>query len=124
MNTYGPIPELLQGKTKRITPANVPSTTIEHLPSYILKEHRKVTVVIDLFAVNGNYFLHTNYSKIHYRTTKAVSNRSKSAVLPIINQIIKLNSNQGFETNEVLGDNEFDCITNAISPHPSQHRCP
>ena len=51
---YGPLPEFLQGKTKCVTPASVPSTTIVNLPSYILKEHGTVTIAIDFFAVNGN----------------------------------------------------------------------
>ena len=63
-----------------------------------------------------NFFLHTKSCIIHYWITKAVSNRSKSTMLPIINQIIKLYSNRGFKINEVLGNNEFDCISNDISP--------
>ena len=66
---YGPLPKLLQGKTKRVTPASVPSTTIVNLPSYTLNKHGNVTIVIDFFAVNSNYFLHTKSRKLHFRTT-------------------------------------------------------
>ena len=113
---YGPLPELLQGKTKRVTPAPVSSTTIVNLPSYILREHGTVTIAIDFFAVNGNYFLHTKSRKLHFRTTKTVANRSKSTMLPIIKQVIKLYSNRDFAIHELVGDNEFACISDDISP--------
>ena len=93
---YGPLPELLQGKTKRVTPAPVSSTTIVNLPSYILKEDANVTIAIDFFAVNGNYFLQTKSQKLHYHTTKPVTNCAKSTMLPIINRVIKLYTNRGF----------------------------
>jgi hypothetical protein len=113
---YGPLPELLQGKTKRVTPAPVPSSTIVNLPSYILREHGTVTIAIDFFAVNGNYFLHTKSRKLHFRTTKPVANRAKSTMLPIIKQVIKLYSNRGFAIHELVSDNKFACISDDISP--------
>ena len=113
---YGPLPKLLQGKTKRVTPAFVPNTTIVNLPSYILKEHGTVTIAIDFFAVNDNYFLHTKSRKLHFRTTKPVASRAKSTMLPIINQVIKLYSNRSFTIHELVGDNEFEYISNNIPP--------
>ena len=37
-------------------------------------------------------------------------------MLHIINQVIKLYSNRGFTVRELVGDNEFECISNDISP--------
>ena len=113
---YGPLPKLLQGKIKRVTQAPVPSTTIVNLPSYILKEHGTVTIAIDFFAVNDNYFLHTRSRKLYVCTTKPVANCAKSTMLLIIKQVIKLYSNRGFAVHELVGDNKFECISNDITP--------
>ena len=58
---YGPLVEVLKGKTTRARPAIVPSQSLVKLPSYILDKHQQITLCIDLLSVNGNYFLHTIY---------------------------------------------------------------
>ena len=77
---YGPMVEVLKGKDTRAKPQHIPSIVKTVLPSYILNEHRDVTLTADFLAVNGNFFLHTKSHKIHFRTVVPVQDRKKATI--------------------------------------------
>ena len=56
LRIYGPLQELLRGKSKHITPAVVPNTKVLLLPAYVLKEHREVSLGIDFFPSTATSF--------------------------------------------------------------------
>ena len=69
---YGPMVEVLKGKDTRTRPQHIPSMVKTVLPSYILTEHKDVTLTADFFAVNGKFFLHTKWRKLYFRTAAAL----------------------------------------------------
>ena len=77
---YGPDVATLQGKTKkRISGRSVASLPCP-LPSYVLRNHRHITLCIDIFYVQGIPFFHSISTKINFRTATQLSNRSKQSL--------------------------------------------
>jgi len=113
---YGPIVEVLKGKTTRARPTIVPSQPLIKLPPYIHDKHQQVTLCIDLLSVNGNYFLHTIARNIRFRTTSPIPNRAKKQLIRRIDPVFQQYHSRGFEIDEVLADNEFQCIEADILP--------
>ena len=111
---YRPMVEVLKGKGTRAKPQHIPSTVKTVLPSYILTEHKDVTLTADFLAVNGNFVLHTKSRKIHFRTAVSVQDRTKATILKHIKTTITLHNTRGFEVNELIADNEFSCIKDDI----------
>jgi len=113
---YGPIVEVLKGKTTRARPEILPSQSLVKLPSYIHDKHQQVTLGIDLLSVNGNYFLHTISRNIQFHTTSPIPNCTKKQLVRRLEPVFQQYHSRGFEIDEVLADNEFQCIEADILP--------
>ena len=77
--------EVLKGKGTCTKPQHIPSMVKTVLPSYILTEHKDVTLTADFLVVNGNFFLHTKSRKIHFCTVVLVQDRTKATILKHVN---------------------------------------
>ena len=113
---YGPMVEVLKGKGIRDKPQHIPSTAKTVLLSYILTEHRDVTLTADFLVVSGNFFLHTKSRKLHFRTVVPVQDRKKATILKHIKTAFDLHNTRGFLVNELIADIEFACIKDQIIP--------
>ena len=107
---------VLKGKGTRTRPQHIPSTVKVVLPSYIFTEHQDITLTADLFAVNGNLFLHTKSRMLHFRTAVAVQDRTKATIPKHIKPAIALHNTRSFVFNELIADNVFECIKDDIIP--------
>ena len=108
--------EVFKGKGTRTRPQHIQSTVKTVLPSYMLTEHKDITLTADFFAVNGNFFLHTKSRKLHFRTAAAVHDRTKATILKHNKPAIALHATRGFVVNELIADNKFACIKDDIIP--------
>ena len=84
------------------------------LPSYILNEHRDVTLTADFLAVNVNFSLHTKSRKIHFRTVVPVQDLKQATILKHVQTAFELHNTCGFLVNELIADNELACIKDQI----------
>ena len=100
--------EVLKGKGTRVKPQHIPSTVNTVLPSYILTEHKDVSLTADFLVVNGNFSSHTKSRKIHFCTVVPIQDRSKATILKHVKMAINLT--RGFIVNELIADNEFVCM--------------
>ena len=108
--------EVFKGKGTRTRPQHIQSTVKTVLPSYMLTEHKDITLTADFFAVNGNFFLHTKSRKLHFRTVAAVQDRIKATTLKHTKPAIALHTTRSFVVIELIPDNEFACIKYHIIP--------
>ena len=107
---------ILQGKSVR-RQAPPPSRLITtSLPSFILENHKDVTLCIDFFFVQGVCFLHTISQKIHFRTAVRVPNRFKSTYLPELRRVLQRYPKRDFNIVEVKADLEFCCLEDHLNP--------
>ena len=108
--------EVLKGKGTRVKPQHIPSTVNTVLPSYILTEHKDVSLTADFLVVNGNFSSHTKSRKIHFCTVVPIQDRSKATILKHVKTTVDLHTTRGFIVNEIIADNEFACIKDKIIP--------
>ena len=112
---YGPDPAYLKGKTTQ-QPAlpHIPTTVASPLPDFIREHHRNITLCADFFFVQGAIFLHIISRKIGFRTSVAVTNRSKTTILRVLRREIKTYSQRGFNVRDVHADQEFECVCSEL----------
>ena len=113
---YGPDPATLKGKTTSKHSDGVPVFDPVHIPAPILDDHRKVTLAIDYFFVQGHPFLHTISRKIKFRTVATVEKRTKATTIKEMKTVLNTYNTRGFEVVELHADMEFECIQEAMRP--------
>ena len=114
---YGPDIAAIKGKTTRSSASKrVPTFEAIPIPPPILKHHRKVTLCIDFFFVQGHGFLHTVSRNIGFRTVRHVPDRKQSTILDEVKNVTKLYTDRGFVICDVHGDHEFECIRDQLRP--------
>ena len=114
---YGPDIAVLKGKTTRTTAApRAPTFEAVPIPPPVLEHHRKVTLCMDFFFVQGIPFLHTISRGIGFRTVRKVPDRGKSVILQETRAVLKLYQSRGFEVCDIHADAEFECIREDVRP--------
>ena len=114
---YGPDIAVLKGKSTR-SRAAVRISTFEAtlVPPAILEHHRRVTLCVDFFFVQGIPFLHTISRDIGYRTVHAAADRSRATILRELQRVLKLYHTRGFQVCDIHADNEFACVSDVFLP--------
>ena len=89
---YGPHIAVLKGKSTRSGAApRTPTFEAVLIPPDILEHHRRVTLCVDFFFVQGSIpFLHTISRNIGYRTVRVVADRSRGTILRELQRVIRL----------------------------------
>ena len=114
---YGPDPGSLMGKTtKRPAAEHVPTFHPIPAPAFILADHRKVTLCVDIFYVQGHRFLHTVSRKLQFRTVTHVSDVKKDTLYKQLQLAINLYHSRGFQIVEILADMAFECLEHEFMP--------
>ena len=113
---YGPDAFKIKASSVKERPTPIPSFVSMTLPTYILQEHKDVTLCADFFYVQGQVFLHSLSRNIKFHCIANVDNRSKETQLSFIKGVIDIYTKRGFVINHLVTDIEFDCIQQQIRP--------
>ena len=113
---YGKETAFIKGKTTRRPPTPTEKVEVEPVDPLILKNHGKVTIGVDVFYVQGMKFFHSISTKIKYRTTTFIKNRTKNTLLAETQSAIKRYEDRGFTVTNIHGDQEFACLRDELRP--------
>ena len=113
---FGPPVPVLQGKSKRQKPDPVSNTTLARIPRKLYNNIRKVTLSMAFLSVNSVPFFVAKSRKIEYGTISAVDNRTKETMIDIAVKVVKKYAARGLIAHEIMADNEFKPITDAVAP--------
>ena len=111
---YGPDLANIKGHTTKRKGSHIPSFAPLTLPSYIIKHHRKITLCVDIFYVQGITFFHSISRKIKFRTASHIPNRKSATILEAIKLTMAQYERRGFEIADIHADQEFKCIEKKI----------
>ena len=84
------------------------------IPDDFHRLHHFVTLVADIFYVNGVAFLMTLSRKIRLYTAEHVPTRTGDALADSLKKIIRIYARGGFMVNYILMDQEFDKIVDKM----------
>ena len=87
---YSPDIYALKGKATKFKPSHVPTLVPIAVPQYVLKHHRRVTIIANFFYVQRMPFLHTKVQKLKLRIFTSVENRSKSTMLDELKRVFDI----------------------------------
>ena len=106
---FGINPNIIKGKSTRQQPGH---TREDHLavPPAILKNYSKVTLVIDVYHINGIKFMRSISRHLMFRITKPIRNAKENTLFDTVKQMVGVYKSRGFNVVQVYGDNEFTCI--------------
>jgi hypothetical protein len=114
---YGPDIAVIKGKLTRSGAAPcAPTFVAMDIPPPVLEQHRRVTLCMDFFFVQGLPFFHTISRDIGFRTVSAVTNRNKATILNGSKAAIRLYEARGLTVCDIHADNEFECIREDVCP--------
>ena len=111
---FGPNVAALEGKTVRRPSPRVHTDGGITIPDDFHRLHHVVTLVADIFFVNGVAFLMTQSRKIKMYTVEHTPSRKASALADSLKKIIKIYGRGGFMVNLILMDQEFDKIVDRM----------
>ena len=77
------------------------------LPPPLLKNHKDVVLLIDIFYVNGHAFLHTKSEKINFLTVEYLPTKNAATIIGSILDTKRIYNARHFEINHIKADNEF-----------------
>jgi hypothetical protein len=114
---YGPDIAAIKGKTTRTHAApRAPTFEAVPIPAPILQHHRRITLCVDFFFVQGLPSLHTISRDIGFRTVRPVTDRSKQTILRELKAIMHIYRTRGLTICDVHADNEFECVRADLLP--------
>ena len=113
---WGPETAVIKGKTTRIGPEHIPSTSLVPLPQTTREFHSNVTLCVDFFYVNGIPLLHTISRSFKFRTVEEMDNRNKETMISSIMHTVKLYKSRGLIVENIHADNEFECCRSELRP--------
>eukprot|EP00536_Pseudo-nitzschia_multiseries_P002667 jgi/Psemu1/5973/gm1.5973_g len=93
---FGPNTSVVKGKAVRQQPTHA------------------VALSIDIFTVNGIKFFRSVSRHLYFRTVCAIEDASQSTILQTLATIIGLYATLGLVVTVVSGDNEFNCLEEAL----------
>eukprot|EP00536_Pseudo-nitzschia_multiseries_P006869 jgi/Psemu1/16328/gm1.16328_g len=80
----------------------------------ILTRYKAVALSIDIFTVNGIKFFRSDSRHLYFRTVRAIEDSSQSTILQTLAAIIGIYATRGLVVTVVSGDNEFNCLEEAL----------
>jgi hypothetical protein len=105
---YGPDISAIRGKTVRRQVDHIPSNQVDPVLHSILKEHRNVTLCLDILYVDGLVFVATVSRNIHFITIECIPTRNiEKYVVPSFTKAYNLYKSRGFSIKMVHADEEF-----------------
>jgi len=113
LRIHGSSVALLKGKTVRKTPDVVRQDIVE-VPKEIRQLHKRVTLSIDIFFVNGIPFFSTLSKKICFLSVTHLSNRKIPTIFRALKAMHNYYLQRGFQIVFVQGDGEFKPLKDLI----------
>jgi hypothetical protein len=95
---------VLKGKTVRTKGGPIPAASVIPVPNDFLRLHRDVTLVADIFFVNGHAFFMTFSRKITFTTVAHLVSRKVANVHKFFVEVYTLYRQRGFRITTVLVD--------------------
>lgn len=105
----------VRGKTLRRKPGKVRTDCVEIRRGLNLF-NKSVTLVADVFFVNGIAFLATLSRRIKFLTVEHITNRTAGRLKDGLNKVCRLYGGALYKVNVILMDMEFDTTTE-LMPH-------
>ena len=104
---YGPPEPLLKGKMTRAAPPQVKIEKIP-IPAPILEFHKNVTLLVDIFYVNGLMFLHTKSEKLNFLTVELIDTKDTDNIKGGLLDVMHQYGARQLQIGDIRGDNEFE----------------
>lgn len=105
---YGPPVPILKGKMVQTNPTIHEKVKRAPVPTLIAERYKTVQLLIDIFYLNEETFLHTKSEKINYHTADHIETQTLAVVKPILMHIVQKYAYRGFKVEEIQCDKEFD----------------
>jgi hypothetical protein len=128
-NIFGPDLASIRGKTVQRTPAPVVADYVAILWQ-LVDANKAVTLVADVFFVDGIAFLITVSRRIKFMTTEHLPVRTATSLSKHLQQVLLVYGRAGFRVRSILMDGEFEkvkglmptveCNTTAAKEHVSK----
>ena len=100
------------------------------VPRSLIEQNKMVTLVADVFFVDGTAFLMTVSRRIKFITSEHVPVRAAKSLAEHIDQVVQVYARAGFTIRTILMDGEFEkikdlvprleCNTSAVKEHMSE----
>jgi hypothetical protein len=126
---FGPDLPSVQGKTVRRTPAPVVADYVA-VPCELVAANKTVTLVADVFFVEGTLFLLTVSRRIKFVTAEHVPVKTALSLSKHMTRVLEVYGRAGFRVRSILMDGEFEklkplmpsieCNTTAAKEHVSE----
>ena len=105
-NIFGKDTCEIKSKTTRSKPHKV-TITYYDIPKEIVKKHKDVTIVVDIFFVNRMPILMSRSDKIKFLTVSFMENRTKWTRFSLLKTIVNMHHRKGFKVRFIKADEEF-----------------
>ena len=106
---YGPPISTSKGRMTKKKPSSVRYDTVA-IPRYLLTRHRQVELCWDVMFVNAMMFLATIDRSVRFRSMYNIAHRDHDTFKVILQNIVSLYNDAGFEINVLHCDNEFEAM--------------
>ena len=110
---YGPDVPTVKGKTTRQHPHKLVSNVVL-IPHELCDTQCNVCFYIDIIYVNGMPFLTTISKNIKYCTAMWVANHTAPSIASLVESVLQLYQQAGFQVTEVCADHEFKPVLNVL----------
>ena len=114
LKIWGPSVALLKGKTVRCKPPFVMEDVIE-VPREIWQLHKRVTLTIDIFFVNGVPYFVTFSLRICFLSVTHLQNRKIQTIFKALKAMHNYYLQRGFQIVFIKGDGEFKPLDGMMS---------
>ena len=111
---FGPNLGSIKGKTTRRPTSHVHIAWTQ-VPENILRDHRNVTLAVDIMAINEIPFVVSISRNIHFGTAELIRNKTKRTLMVSIQQIVWAYHARGFRVTTILADGGFECMRNGLA---------
>jgi hypothetical protein len=111
----------LKGKTTRKKPIHVARDFVE-VPKELLKLHKEVILMADIFFVNKIPFFLTLSRKICFTAVNHLANRKAETIFKAFEEMYRFYLNRGFRITTVHADGEFAPLQAMIQEMPAGPR--
>ena len=110
---YGPDIPTIKGKTTRCHLHKLASNVVS-IPHKLCDTQHDVCLFIDIMYVNGMPFLTTISKNIKYHTAMSVADHMAPTIANLVESVLKLYHQAGFQVMEVCADHEFKPVLHVL----------
>ena len=110
---FGPALASVRGKTVPRTPAPVVGDYVA-VPRLLVERNKIITMVVDVFFVDGTAFLITLSRNVKFITTEHTPVRTAKALVMHIERVLQVYRRAGFIIRTILMDGEFEKIRDIL----------